>query len=449
MNKLRLFLTRNKWIAIIIAASIIGRIAAALMFGNVVTDLPGTFDQISYNTLAMRVLGGFGFSFGEVWWPITPAGAPTAHWSFLYTLYLTGIYLLFGPFPLVARILQAIITGFFHPLLAYKIGGRLYSKTVGLVAAALTAGYLYFVYYDATLMTEPFFITLVLAGLYMSIWIVDQLKITGRLTSFSQTVKLFLVLGLVLGAAVLLRQLIMVMIPFVFLWILYALRKNNLRLVILNLLVSAGVILAMILPFSIYNTIRFKHFVLLNTNSGYAFFWSNHPIYGTTFVPLLTEARYQDLVPTELRSLDEAALDQALMQRGFQIVLSDPGRYLLLSLSRIPVFFMFWPSSGSGLVSNLSRVGSFGILWPFMLYGLIRAVYLRRKVSFLNFLATPEALLILFGVIYTGMHLLSWAMVRYRLPVDAVTLTFAALAIVDLAQRYINWRKSKLQLAKS
>ena len=35
----------------------------------------------------------------------------TAHWSFLYTLYLTAVYALFGPNPLVARLIQAVAIG--------------------------------------------------------------------------------------------------------------------------------------------------------------------------------------------------------------------------------------------------------------------------------------------------------------------------------------------------
>jgi hypothetical protein len=33
---------------------------------------------------------------------------------------------------------------------------------------------------------------------------------------------------------------------------------------------------------------------------------------------------------------------------------------------------------------------------------------------------------------YTLIHLLSWAQIRYRLPVDAVLLLFAAIAMADL-----------------
>lgn len=437
--------SKNSWLIGILFVSVILRIAAAFFLGNQVTDLPGTFDQISYHQLALRVLMGHGFSFDQTWWPITPAGAPTAHWSFLYTLYLVAVYSLFGPNPLAARLIQAIITGLLQPYLAYRIGNQLFSRSVGLVSASLTAAYLYFIYYGATLMTEPFFISLVMGGLYLTIHMANSIPRVGTKTDFWGQLKLPALLGLVLGGAVLLRQLFLLFIPFLFLWIWWARRKQSLRGTLTDFLTSSVIIVMMILPFTIYNYSRFGHFVLLNTNSGYAFFWANHPIYGTHFQSILTSGSYQDLIPVELRNLDEAALDQALLKRGIQFVIDDPIRYVLLSISRIPVYFMFWPSKDSGTISNLSRVASFGILWPFMLYGLFRSIA-DRKLPLVNRLTSPPFLLILFVAIYTLIHLLSWALIRYRLPVDAVLLVFAAVAFVDLAQRVNTWRRASAQV---
>ena len=437
---MRNLLSKNRWLAGILILSVILRIAAALYMGDQVVDLPGTFDQISYNTLALRVLHGFGFTFGETWWPITPAGAPTAHWSFLYTLYLVVIYALFGPHPLAARLIQAVITGLLQPFLTYKIGKHLFTETVGLVSAGLTAIYAYFIYYDATLMTEPFFITLVLGGLYLTIIIAQLLTNVKGQFPVKKGLLLSVILGLVLGGAVLFRQLILLVIPVLFIWIWCVRRKQSFRLILLNIFTTFAIILLMILPFTIYNTSRFGHFVLLNTNSGYAFFWANHPIYGTHFQSILTTGNYQDLIPVELRNDDEAVLDQALLRRGFLFVFDDPVRYVLLSISRIPEYFKFWPSKDSGLISNISRVASFGLLWPFMLYGLYRAIA-GQKLSPRDRLGSPIGLLVLFVTIYSLIHLLSWSLIRYRLPVDAVLLVFAGLAVVDLTRRVILCRK--------
>ena len=58
----------------IIFVSVFLRVVVAFYMGNQVVELPGIFDQVSYHNLAIRVLDGHGFTFGEQWWPITRAG---------------------------------------------------------------------------------------------------------------------------------------------------------------------------------------------------------------------------------------------------------------------------------------------------------------------------------------------------------------------------------------
>jgi hypothetical protein len=177
-------------------------------------------------------------------------------------------------------------------------------------------------------------------------------------------------------------------------------------------------------------------FVPLNTNSGYAFFWGNHPIYGSNFIGILPSdgPSYQELIPQELRHLNEAELDSALLKRGIGFVTADPVRYVKLSVSRLREYFKFWPSPTSIMVSNVARVGSFGLLLPFMLYGIGITVAKIWSASKSNRRA-GILLLTVFAIVYTAMHLLTWALIRYRLPVDAILLFFAAAALVDIAAR--------------
>ncbi len=419
-------------LVVTLAASVIVRVIAAIYLGNSVEALPGTFDQVSYHNLASRVVAGYGFTFGEPWWPATAANAPTAHWSFLYSGYLILIYKVFGLNPMIARIIQAVLVGLLQPYLAYRLGRYIFNPVTGLAAAILTAFYTYFIYYSATLMTEPFYIISILASLLISMRMVKgkQDNEPGSAESFHrENLWMGVLLGLTLGIAVLMRQLFLLVVPFVFIWIWWASGKRIWR----SLLISGLTIVVMVLPFTIFNYLRFDRFVLLNTNAGYALFWSNHPIYGTNFVPILTDdmGSYHSLIPEELLSLDEAALDQELLKLGIGFVVEDPMRYLALSISRIPPYFTFWPSSSSSLISNISRVSSFGILLPFMLYGLYRSYIERKKPLIMQ----PLFLMYMFIVIYTGIHVLTWTLIRYRLPVDALLVIFAGLAIVDLLGR--------------
>lgn len=413
--------------------AILVRLLSAFYQGNTVTILPGIYDQVSYDSLARRVVDGYGFSFAENHWPMTQAGEPTAHWSFLYTLYLAVLYFLFGPQPLIPRLVQSVIVGGLQTYIIYLIGEKMFSKSVGLIAAGIIAFYIYFIYYSGALMTEPFYITAILYSLLVAIQLSEN-------KSKHTDIKLGIFLGIALGITVLLRQVFLLFIPFLFLWIWMARFKRGFRLPLVSTVLALALLLLCIVPVTLYNQSRFGRFVLLNTNSGFAFFWGNHPIYGTHFLPILPEelGTYQDLVPVEIRHLDEAALDQELLRRGLQFVIDDPKRYILLSLSRIPAYFTFWPSSGSGIISNLSRVGSFGIMLPFMLYGLFLAI--KRTVSekgnpIINLIISPTGLLLLFTIIYSSIHLLTWALIRYRLPVDAALIPFAGLAIYDLYSR--------------
>ena len=165
------------WLTIIILVAVLLRVAAAFYLGDHVVDLPGTQDQVSYNMLSERVINGHGFTVAEAWWPATKAGEPTAHWSYLYTLYLAAVYSLFGHHPLIARLIQAVLAGILMPWLAFRLGRRYFGSRIGLIAAGLTAVYIYFVYYSATLMTETFYII-------ANLWTVD---VAGQLGHAPET----------------------------------------------------------------------------------------------------------------------------------------------------------------------------------------------------------------------------------------------------------------------
>ena len=98
-------------LTLILVAAVLIRIPIALFMGDQITVLPGIQDQVSYDALARSLLGGDGYSFAKNWYPFTPANTPTAHWSFLYPLYLAGTYAVTGYHPLAARLLQGSVGG--------------------------------------------------------------------------------------------------------------------------------------------------------------------------------------------------------------------------------------------------------------------------------------------------------------------------------------------------
>ena len=402
---------------LILVAAVLIRIPIALLMGDQITVLPGIQDQVSYDALARSLLDGRGYSFAENWYPFTPANTPTAHWSFMYPLYLAGTYAVTGYHPLVARLVQGVVGGVLICFLVYLIGRRVVDENTGLVGAGLAAVYGYFIYYNAALMTETFFMVLVLLTLYLSLELKDD-----------PTLIRWLGLGLSLGLASLLRQTVLLFVPFLLVWLFLELRGRGIRWWYFTLPVI--IILLMVTPWTLRNFIVYREFLLLNSNAGYALFASNNPNLGTDWRNELVVVP----VPRELAGQNEAELDRALTKKGIEFILADPKRYLLLSLDKTLEYFWFWPSSDSSRISNLNRVLSFGLYLPFMFLGLCLSVSRWR-----NF-----AILYLFMFIHTAIHLLSWPAPRYRLPVDAVLMVFAALALLELAKQFKSWRRRNL-----
>ena len=299
------------------------RVGVALYLGNTLEETRGgTYDQISYDMLAQRVATGHGFSFAVDSWPYARANQPTAFWSYLYTLYLTGVYALFGHQPLAARLLQAVAVGLLMPWLTYRIGKRAFGVRVGLIAAVLTAVYFYFIHYAASLMSEAFYIVGILWTVDVAMRLAESLVET-RPSGTGRAVRLGLELGVAMAVTLLLRQVVIAFYAVLVLWLLWiSARHKTTRRAVLVLLTSALTLALLISPFIIRNYRVFGELAMPNTNAGFTFFWSNHPIYGTRFEAVLSPSHgvsYQELIPPELRDLNEARLDRALLARGLAV----------------------------------------------------------------------------------------------------------------------------------
>ncbi len=427
-------LKSRHYLLLIVLVSVALRVMVALYLGNEIDAPPLLTDQRSYDALGTRLITGHGFSFDRGWYPFTEANTPTAHWSFLYSLWVAAIYSIFGSNPLAVRIVQAIVGGILLPLIVYSFSKTLFQSAafqprltergfpierLALLAAGISAIYFYFVLYAATVMTETFYLITVLWSLLLTIRLAER-----------PTLKRGLWLGLSLGLTTLLRQSILPWLIFAVLWlVLVAFRAKVLRRMV-GALFAAGVVMALLIaPFTIRNYLVYGQFLLLNSNAGYAMYSAQHPMQGTNFQEFTGAP-----MPTDMKGMNEAQMDRELMRRGIGFVTADPGRYILLSLSRIPDYFEFWPTADTSFINNVGRVGSFGLLLPFFIFGLILALRWAGPAAQHGwgfFLTSPLALLLLFILCYSLLHILTWAMPRYRLPVDAVALPFAALALAQ------------------
>ena len=117
--------TRRVNLPLILLMAILLRLVFGLYLGNTV---PLNTDETSYNALGARLAAGHGFSFDRGWYPFTPPETPTAHWSFLYSLFVAAVYKVTGAQPLAARLVSAILGGILLPWMMYRLARRLYRK---------------------------------------------------------------------------------------------------------------------------------------------------------------------------------------------------------------------------------------------------------------------------------------------------------------------------------
>jgi 4-amino-4-deoxy-L-arabinose transferase-like glycosyltransferase len=403
-------ITPQQWLAIILILALIPRVATALWLGNTmeVLDAGGTHDQVSYDMLAHRLATGHGFTFPEPWYPWVRADTVTSYYSGTMVLHLAIIYKLFGYHPLIARLLYAVL-GTAIVYLIYRLGRRIFGQAAGLVAAACAAGYSYLILYSATLLTETPFIFFLLLALNAAY----AVAATGSR-------KQLILLGFALAGTLLFRMAVLPFVLVLLAWIYFTARRSPQPLKLLHLAIPLGIIALAVLPWTVRNYLIFDRFMLLESQFGHVLWNSNHPEQGTDF-----RGAWVAPIPPELWGLSEPEITNELLKRGVQNILADPGRFFLLTLSRVKFFFTFWPTADTGLINNLGRVFSFGIMLPFMLAGL----YLSRS-------RWRQALpLYLFVVIHLGVYLVSWVMIRYRIPVDAILLIFAAAALTAITER--------------
>lgn len=437
-RQIRFRLSPSAWLYLIAAVAVTLRLLTALFLGDTVP--PGK-DETSYSVLASRLASGHGYSFPDYWYPFAPPNTPTSHWSYLYTAFLAGLYSIFGVHPISARVVGALLTGILTPWLLYRLTCRVlgpcslskrpadYSTVIALLAASLGAIYAYFVLYGALVMTEGLYICVLLWSLERAVYLQQRLESPTQSVTWS----LVLSLGVSLGIAALLRQAILPWAAVLFLYLLWVGYCNKRTGLALKSLIAAGlVILVFILPFTVRNYRVYGEFLLLNSNTGYAMYSAQHPMHGADFQAFAAAPLPDDLDPMPT---NEAQWERVLMRRGIEFVVNDPIRYLRLSLSRVADYFMFWPSRDTTLLHNVGRVFSFGLFLPFMIYGLwlSRTQWRRFRILYL------------FIVFYSLLHILTWAMIRYRLPVDAVLLIFAAIAIEDLRRRLTHQRHTRAQ----
>lgn len=394
----------NARFLLVILLALALRFTAAFLLGNEVSGLSGAHDEITYSQLGFRAATGHGLTFPESWYPWINANEPQSYFSASLSLTLAGIYFIFGYEPLVARLLFSIL-GVGVVALIYLLARRLFGEKIAFLSGIIAAAYSYLIFYSATLVTETPFIFFMLLAILKA----HDLRHSSRTIDW-------VILGLSLSLAILFRMAVVFFVPFLILWIMFEKRKF-----VLKSLIPFAIIFASLLPFTIHNYRLWGRFLLLEAQFGHVFWNGNNPGHEGNFHPY----RVFPIPKEVLASRNDAEINSRLLRMGIHNVIEDPVHFTKLTLTRLREFFTFWPTHDSSLPANLLRIISSGIMLPFAAVGL----YLSRRKwrDLLPFY--------LFMLIHTGVYSVSWTMIRYRIPLDAILIAFSALAIISLYEK--------------
>jgi 4-amino-4-deoxy-L-arabinose transferase-like glycosyltransferase len=267
-------------------------------------------DFKEFDHLAVSIVDGKGY--------IGLDGKPTAYRPPGYIFFLAGIYSLFGPNDFIARLVN-ILLGVLTCWLTYVLTIELFDKRTALIAALMIAAFPSLIAWTNILAVENLFIPI----------------IVGSLISFLKAVKLqnvrwswLILTGLLLGIGVLIRPAAFLLPVIMVLSLILRIRfrvfspqgiKVLGKYVIIGLVVSL-VMLAIVLPWSIRNSIVFGHFILLSTEGGITFL-SGHNELALTHEYSLDGPIFEQL---NALKLDEIQYDQRAYQLAFQFIRQNP-----------------------------------------------------------------------------------------------------------------------------
>ncbi|MHC4625061.1 MAG: tetratricopeptide repeat protein [Planctomycetota bacterium] len=380
-------------------------------------------DSLTYDQMARGVVKGSGITEDFFWQ------------QFFYPLFLSGVYFFSGSSIVFARIAQALL-GAVTCVLTYRLGLRIFGRTVGILAGLMVALYGPLVFFEAEL----------LAAGWASFWAVLLILLFLK-TAENKTARMCILLGLCGALSVLTRP---NFIPFlaagsVWLIVVWLREKVHAKKVAMGLLGMAGGFLVVTIPVAVQNYRVTGSFSFLPGTGGLNLYIGNNPEFEA--VSIRPGIEWQKLVDLPLQEGRRTRKEQQEFFRSktFGYMRTQPMNFLRGLLHKATEFFGSREMPGninvylfkrwSGLLGLLTwKAGAFGfpfgVLLPLSILGLF---FYWRKVP------APVWLVL---ILYPASVILTHVEARYRMPVVAPMCILAGGALVRMAElvRTGRWR---------
>ncbi len=362
--------------------------------------------------------------------------------------YLLGVSFVLSRGSLFASRIFQVTYGALTPVALYFLGRRVFDRRVGLVAAAVAALYPFFIYFDHELLIVSLIVLLDVV-LLVALLRADSVPSWGRWT----------LAGVVLGASAIARPNVLVVVPFVLLWIWWGARSEPageasveqrvsllfgstpLRTTLRRFAALALGAALVVAPVTLRNYVLGRDFVPIASQGGVNFFIGNNEEADgiAAVLPALGESwRYEDAVRiAELdtgRRLKPSEASGYWYAKGREFIVRNPGASARLFMKKLVLFWNSFELANNKDVYHFGNMSwvfrglswlHFGVIAPFAILGMW--VFTRRNRA--------AALVTLFVLSYMGGVLLFFINARYRLPVVPFLILFGTAAAFWLVER--------------
>jgi 4-amino-4-deoxy-L-arabinose transferase-like glycosyltransferase len=352
---------------------------------------------------------------------------PSAAHPPLYSILLSGLYLLGGHGALIQRSL-GLVLGTVTLVLVGLLGRRVGGDRLGVVAALLYAVYPVMIAVDGDLMSEVLYGPLIAGMLLAAFSLYDR-----------PTVRRAVVLGVVIGLAALTRTEALLFVPFLLVPVAWRARASGggagpARAA----LASAGILacVVVIAPWLIRNEVAFGRFVLISTNNQTVIAGANCPqtYHGVNMGGW-------DITCIAPRTKANEAAQAAIWQHdGLSYAVHHLGRLSAVVLLReLRVWDLWQPrrqarTFAEGQQIDVAQAGV-AAFWLFALVGIAGVLALRRRSPALLILLAPAMVVCLTTAIGYGVP-------RLRDSFDVALPVLAAAGMLALTQRLAQRRRA-------
>lgn len=401
-------------------------------------------DSLRYNAWAQAIIQGGIFESGAFY------QAP------IYPYFLAFLYWSFGHSFAVIYIVQMLI-GLGSVLILFFLTRKYFSEKIALLSSFIYSLYGTVIFFESKLLPETIAIFMNLLFLYV-FSSYDQNAQNER--RFSKNSILW-ISGCLLGVSCLIRPNMLLLIPFLCVWILLSrtLRESR-ETLSWRVKISRGIVhacvfsigaLMVILPVTLKNYLETDDFVLISLNGGITFAQGNNPYAGGIYTPLpgfsgdishqRTEERYY-AQGQEKRGLSDAEVSTFWFRKGLKFIKENPVRWLTLEAKKLFYFFDDYEHSleysysvERSYVTNLSIL-PFALLISSALLGLFVSFPWRGKAPLIFYLLVQFLTVMIF-----------YMSSRYRLPSIPVLCLFSGQGLFFIMEEVRRKKTRKVLLS--